>query len=284
MEEKFDVTGMTCAACQANVTRVVSKLDGVSHCDVSLLSNSMKVEFDQDKVNEQTICEAVKQIGYGASVHGQKTEVRKEWQNRQNRVESDQRSAKQRLILSLVLSLFIHYYVTAVLMEIFGMGWYPIQFVVWCIELVVIYDALMFFTKNWNVKHRAMFFFAYYLFLIIALLIRYDQGISIIQLNPFACLREIYYGSWTEWIVFAFNIGYFMFMPWVNGLFISSNKENFIVSVFIGFLCEFMQLIFHRGVFDLGDISLYVVGILLGLYVKEKYHVHLKEKSEVHDN
>lgn len=40
------------------------------------------------------------------------------------------------LILSLVLSLFIHYYVTAVLMEIFGMGWYPIQFVVWCIELV----------------------------------------------------------------------------------------------------------------------------------------------------
>ena len=75
MEEKFDVTGMTCAACQANVTRVVSKLDGVSHCDVSLLSNSMKVEFDQDKVNEQMICEAVKQIGYGASVHGQKTEV-----------------------------------------------------------------------------------------------------------------------------------------------------------------------------------------------------------------
>ena len=170
------------------------------------------------------------------------------------------------LILSLVLSLFIHYYVTAVLMEIFGMGWYPIQFVVWCIELVVIYDALMFFTKNWNVKHRAMFFFAYYLFLIIALLIRYDQGITIIQLNPFACLREIYYGSW------------------VNGLFISSNKENFIVSIFIGFLCEFMQLIFHRGVFDLGDISLYVVGILLGIYVKEKYHVHLKEKGEKYDN
>ena len=103
MEEKFDVTGMTCAACQANVTRVVSKLDGVSHCDVSLLSNSMKVEFDQDKVNEQAICEAVKQIGYGASVHGEKGEVKKEWQNRQNRVESNQRSAKQRLILSLVL-------------------------------------------------------------------------------------------------------------------------------------------------------------------------------------
>ena len=98
MEEKFDVTGMTCAACQANVTRAVSKLDGVSQCDVSLLSNSMKVTFDQEKVNEQVICEAVKQIGYGASVHGEKGEVRKEWQNRQNRVELDQKNAKQKTV------------------------------------------------------------------------------------------------------------------------------------------------------------------------------------------
>ena len=75
------------------------------------------------------------------------------------------------------------------------MGWYPIQFVVWCIELVVIYDALMFFTKNWNVKHRAMFFFCIICFNYCPIDSKYDQGISIIQLNPFACLREIYYGS-----------------------------------------------------------------------------------------
>ena len=61
------------------------------------------------------------------------------------------------LILSLVLSLFIHYYITSVLMDIFGMNWYPIQFVVLCIELVVIYDALMFFTKNWNVNIESCF-------------------------------------------------------------------------------------------------------------------------------
>ena len=67
MEEKFDVTGMTCAACQANVTRVVSKLDGVSHCDVSLLSNSMKVEFDQDKVNgSQRMAESSESSGIGS--------------------------------------------------------------------------------------------------------------------------------------------------------------------------------------------------------------------------
>ena len=51
MKEKFDVAGMTCAACQANVTKAVCRLDGVTSCDVSLLSNSMKVEFDQDKVS-----------------------------------------------------------------------------------------------------------------------------------------------------------------------------------------------------------------------------------------
>lgn len=182
------------------------------------------------------------------------------------------------LLLSLILSLFIHYYIISVLMDIFGMRWQILHFVVWCIELVFIYDALMFFTNNWNVKHRAMFFFVYYLLLIVALLMRYDQGVSVIQLNPFACLREIYYGSWTEWIVFIFNISYFMFMPWVNGLFIRDNKENFVTSVFIGFMCEFLQLIFHRGVFDLGDIALYVLGISLGFYIKKKYHGFLEEK------
>ena len=41
--EKYNVTGMTCAACQANVTRCVSKLDGVSDVNVSLLANQMTV-------------------------------------------------------------------------------------------------------------------------------------------------------------------------------------------------------------------------------------------------
>lgn len=107
MEKKFDVTGMTCAACQANVTRAVTKLDGVKNCDVSLLSNSMKVEYDENKVNEQQICESVTNIGYGASVHqAPKTEqagFRQEWKIRQDRVEFEQKNAKQRLIFSVIL-------------------------------------------------------------------------------------------------------------------------------------------------------------------------------------
>ena len=108
MEKKFDVTGMTCAACQANVTRAVSKLDGVSKVDVSLLSNSMKVDFDENQVNEDTICQAVIDIGYSASVKGKVNEqcsnsFKNEWKQRQDRVEEDQKAAKQRLVSSIIL-------------------------------------------------------------------------------------------------------------------------------------------------------------------------------------
>ena len=65
--EKYNVTGMTCAACQANVTRCVQKLDGVREVNVSLLANQMTVSYDEGKVNPQSIVQAVTEIGYGAS-------------------------------------------------------------------------------------------------------------------------------------------------------------------------------------------------------------------------
>lgn len=45
--EKYTVTGMTCAACQANVTRCVQKLEGVEDVNVSLLANQMTVTYDE---------------------------------------------------------------------------------------------------------------------------------------------------------------------------------------------------------------------------------------------
>ena len=50
MIERFQVSGMSCAACQANVTKAVQKLDGVNNVDVSLLGNSMKVDYDENTV------------------------------------------------------------------------------------------------------------------------------------------------------------------------------------------------------------------------------------------
>lgn len=105
-EKQFDVGGMTCAACQANVEKCVLKLDGVKKVDVSLLSNSMKVEYDENIVNENTISLAVENIGYSANVKGKQGEAsgfKQEWEVRQKRVEDEQNKAKLRLIYSLLL-------------------------------------------------------------------------------------------------------------------------------------------------------------------------------------
>lgn len=65
--KKFNVTGMSCAACSSRVEKEVSKVEGVQSCSVSLLTNSMGVE---GSASEESIIAAVEKAGYGASVAG----------------------------------------------------------------------------------------------------------------------------------------------------------------------------------------------------------------------
>ncbi len=69
--KQYTVTGMSCAACSARVEKAVSKVDGVTSCSVSLLTNSMGVE---GSATDAQIVEAVEQAGYGASPKGTATE------------------------------------------------------------------------------------------------------------------------------------------------------------------------------------------------------------------
>ena len=62
MKHTFQVTGMSCAACQTRVEKAVSKVDGVKSCAVSLLTNSMGVEGDADPA---AVISAVKEVGAG---------------------------------------------------------------------------------------------------------------------------------------------------------------------------------------------------------------------------
>ena len=64
--EKFDVTGMTCASCVAHVEKSVSKLEGVKTVNVNLLTNSMTVNFDDDKLKIDSIEKSVESAGYEA--------------------------------------------------------------------------------------------------------------------------------------------------------------------------------------------------------------------------
>lgn len=66
--KKFDVKGMSCAACSARVEKAVNIVDGVTACSVSLLTNSMQVE---GTASDEAIIKAVKAAGYKASVKGE---------------------------------------------------------------------------------------------------------------------------------------------------------------------------------------------------------------------
>lgn len=113
--ERYRVTGMTCAACQANVTRCVSKLDGVDDVNVSLLANQMTVSYDESRLDPEAIMQAVEKIGYGASAlekqesHRDKGGFRSEWQARQSQAIENQKQMRQRLWLSVALLIPLMY-------------------------------------------------------------------------------------------------------------------------------------------------------------------------------
>lgn len=65
--KKYNITGMSCAACSARVEKAVSKVEGVTACSVSLLTNSMSVEGN---ASDESIISAVVNAGYGATVYG----------------------------------------------------------------------------------------------------------------------------------------------------------------------------------------------------------------------
>ena len=68
--EQYNVTGMSCAACSTRVEKAVLKVDGVTSCSVSLLTNSMGVD---GTATPEQIIEAVEKAGYGASMKGTET-------------------------------------------------------------------------------------------------------------------------------------------------------------------------------------------------------------------
>jgi len=78
IKEKYNVTGMSCAACSAKVEKTVSKLAGMDKASVNLLTNSMQVEYDEKKLSSKDIIKSVVDAGYGASLAGDTKEKAKE--------------------------------------------------------------------------------------------------------------------------------------------------------------------------------------------------------------
>lgn len=72
MESKFSVTGMSCSACSARVERVVGRMEGMNQVTVNLLTNSMQVNYDADKITDEMIIQVVEKAGYGATLAEEK--------------------------------------------------------------------------------------------------------------------------------------------------------------------------------------------------------------------
>ncbi|MBR6514871.1 MAG: cadmium-translocating P-type ATPase [Clostridia bacterium] len=103
MKQKYSVTGMTCAACQANVERRVSKIEGVNKVDVNLLSGSMTAEYDEALTGDAEIIAAVTEIGYGASLYGQNNT------KQNNYAENERTGMWLRLIASVIIMIPLMY-------------------------------------------------------------------------------------------------------------------------------------------------------------------------------
>ncbi|MDO4966503.1 MAG: heavy metal translocating P-type ATPase [Lachnospiraceae bacterium] len=100
---QFDVTGMSCAACQARVEKAVSNVKGVNSCSVSLLTNSMGIEGD---VSDADIIEAVVNAGYNASP---KNRIDKVENNEEPLVDHETPVLMRRLLASVILLIPLMY-------------------------------------------------------------------------------------------------------------------------------------------------------------------------------
>ncbi len=104
----FDVKGMTCAACSAHVEKSVRKLEGVSDVSVSLLTNSMEVQFDPDTVTPDAICKAVASGGYSASPRGEAAAAAAQQAERPDHT-GELKAMRNRLIASILLLVVLMY-------------------------------------------------------------------------------------------------------------------------------------------------------------------------------
>ena len=115
MKIRFDVTGMTCAACSARVEKVTAAVPGVETVEVNLLAGSMTVEAPEECV--APIETAVRNAGYGASVAGSK-------KKEETPKDDALKQMKQRIIGSAVLLIVLMYFTMGHMVGLPTPGWY----------------------------------------------------------------------------------------------------------------------------------------------------------------
>ena len=131
MEKTYEVKGMTCVICKGNVEKALNKCDGVNSAVVNLLENEVIVNFDENKINEETLAKAVDDAGYKLLLTKEKT------------VNKD----KVRLIVSIILcALLMYFSMSSMNMEneidymmMVGLSYKDIMQLILCTIILIIY-------------------------------------------------------------------------------------------------------------------------------------------------
>lgn len=110
MKQTFDIRGMTCSACQNAVTRAVNKLDGIDNVNVSLMTNSMSVDYDENSTTAEQIVQSVKNAGYDATLKQKKNSSKNIMQEKTTDIFAEElKSMSYRLKISIPLMILLMY-------------------------------------------------------------------------------------------------------------------------------------------------------------------------------
>ena len=105
--EKYNISGMTCAACSSAVERVTRKLESVAESNVNLTTGILTITYDENKLTPADIITKVERAGFGAELYMEKNKEEKA--EAQEHLEEEVKKTKHRLIANIILSIPLLY-------------------------------------------------------------------------------------------------------------------------------------------------------------------------------
>lgn len=166
-------------------------------------------------------------------------------------------------LTSVPIAMIFNYYVIMHLLDYINYFEAPGYIISLIIQILFWFEISVFFFDKWNKYDRVMVILLYYFAILFCFLARPRQNKMIIQLNPLDLSKQ--FSNTHDITIVIFNIGLFIPMVTINSLFVTGLKNNISLCVIIAFSIELLQILLHRGIFDITDIMLYFIGIGIGV-------------------
>lgn len=174
------------------------------------------------------------------------------------------------IILSILAAILLHFAVVHPILDLVTVLSFVENLGAICIESCMVYEVTKYFFQGWKRSDKVLITINYVITVLFILFVRPELGGAYFQLNPFALFRELYYGSYYQWMILFCNIVLFIPLPYILGHRIMNRTTLFLTCFFIGIIMELIQTYTHRGIFDLGDILLYTIGIIIGMIIRKQ--------------